>query len=77
MKDLGANADSVVLYFKERIYATFTGLAIVLVATVSDHPTPAHSALLLVLGVLGITAARRAGPARGAAADARPQRRET
>lgn len=57
MKDLGANADSVVMYFKERIYATFTGLAIVLVATVSDHPTPAHSALLLVLGVLGITAA--------------------
>lgn len=57
MREIGGNADHVVMYFKERIYATFTGLAIVLVATVSDHPTAGHSALVLFLGVLGITAA--------------------
>jgi hypothetical protein len=57
MKDLGGTDDHVVMYFKERIYATFTGLAIVLVAAASDHPTAAHAAVVLVLGVLGITAA--------------------
>lgn len=44
-----------VSYFKERVYATFTGLAIVMV--VSQHPEPEHAFLALVFGVLGITIA--------------------
>lgn len=44
-------------YFKERVYATFTGLAIVLVVATSDHPDTRHAFLALVLGVLGIVAA--------------------
>lgn len=45
-----------VAYFKERVYASFTGLAIVMV--VSQHPDdPAHAFLALVLGVVGIVTA--------------------
>lgn len=45
-----------VSYFKERVYATFTGLAIVLVVG-QKHPEPEHAFLALVFGVLGITTA--------------------
>lgn len=48
---------ALVAYFKERVYATFTGLAIVLVVAGSDEPDPRHALLALVLGVLGITVA--------------------
>ncbi len=44
------------MYFKERVYATFTGLAIVLVLAGNDAE-PAHALLALVFGVLGITVA--------------------
>lgn len=46
-----------VKYFKERVYATFTGLAIVLVVGVSAHPTAEAALIALLLGVAGITAA--------------------
>lgn len=46
-----------VAYFKERVYATFTGLAIVLVATNAAHPTAVGALVALILGVVGITAA--------------------
>lgn len=51
------DADAFVKYFKERVYATFTGLAIVLVVSASDHPEADHAFFALVLGVVGITAA--------------------
>lgn len=45
-------------YLKERIYATITGLAIVLVYSNSTEPHPARDALLsLLVGVASITAA--------------------
>lgn len=49
--------DAFVMYFKERIYATFTGLAIVLVVWANGHAEADHAFFALVLGVLGITAA--------------------
>ncbi|GAA2978225.1 fatty acid desaturase [Microbacterium terrae] len=48
--------DGLVAYFKERVYATFTGLAIVLVVA-GKHPEPQHAFLALVFGVLGIVVA--------------------
>lgn len=48
---------SFVRYFKERVYATFTGLAIVLVVSADDHPEADHAFFALVLGVIGIAAA--------------------
>jgi hypothetical protein len=53
----GADETAVAAYFKERVYATFTGLAIVLVTVGSEHPRADHAFFALVLGVLGITAA--------------------
>ncbi|WP_435527046.1 hypothetical protein [Microbacterium aurantiacum] len=44
-------------YLRERIYASFTGLAIVLVVSGADHPEPEHAFLALLLGVVGITVA--------------------
>lgn len=49
--------DAFVMYFKERVYATFTGLAIVLVVWANGHAEADHAFFALVLGVLGITAA--------------------
>jgi hypothetical protein len=49
--------DAFVMYFKERIYATFTGLAIVLVIWANGHAEADHALLALTLGVLGITVA--------------------
>ena len=54
---LTGDEQAFVLYFKERVYATFTGLALVLVLVNAEHPTPERSFLVLALGVLGITAA--------------------
>lgn len=51
--DPAAHAD----YLRERIYATFTGLAIVLVVANSGHPEARHAFLALLLGVAGIVAA--------------------
>ena len=45
------------MYFKERVYATFTGLAIVLVVLGGGHADAVHALSALILGVLGITAA--------------------
>lgn len=56
-EDLDGDESAIVGYFKERVYATFTGLAIVLVLAASDHPTPEHSFFAVLLGVLGIAAA--------------------
>lgn len=50
-------AQALVAYFKERVYATFTGLAIVLVVAANEHADVAHALFALVLGVVGITAA--------------------
>ncbi len=44
-------------YLRERIYATFTGLSIVIVVGWADHANPEHAFLALVLGVVGIVAA--------------------
>ena len=44
-------------YLRERIYATFTGLAIVLVVAGSDHAAADHALLALLFGVIGITIA--------------------
>lgn len=44
-------------YLRERIYATFTGLAIVLVVGNADHADPRHGFFALVLGVVGIVVA--------------------
>lgn len=57
IEELDGHETAFVLYFKERIYATFTGLAIVLVVGASGHPDPRHAVLALLLGVAGITAA--------------------
>lgn len=46
-----------VKYFKERVYATFTGLAVVLVVAAGQHPEPAHLLPTLLLSVVGIVAA--------------------
>ena len=55
--DSGVDPAEVASYFKERVYATFTGLAIVLVTATSSHPEADHAFFALLLGVLGITAA--------------------
>lgn len=44
-------------YLRERVYATFTGLAIVLVVSQADHADADHAMLALLFGVLGITIA--------------------
>lgn len=56
-EEFEGDEDAFVKYFKERVYATFTGLAIVLVVSASEHAEPDHAFLALMLGVLGITAA--------------------
>ena len=56
LAELGGD-DAVALYFKERVYATFTGLAIVLVVLGNGRADAAHALSAVVLGVLGITAA--------------------
>lgn len=56
-KRLGEDAPEFVEYFKERVYATFTGLAIILVVSANDAHDAAHAVLALLLGVVGITAA--------------------
>ncbi|WP_203581423.1 hypothetical protein [Microbacterium hibisci] len=53
----GGGERAVVAYFKERVYATFTGLAIVLVVASSEHAEADHAFWALILGVVGITAA--------------------
>lgn len=57
LEGFGGDAEAFVKYFKERVYATFTGLAIVLVVSASDHADADHAFFALVLGVVGITAA--------------------
>lgn len=44
-------------YFKERLYATFTGLAIVRVVESSGHVEGRHAFLALLFGVIGIVIA--------------------
>lgn len=44
-------------YLRERVYATFTGLSIVLVVAQSDHTDAEHALLALIIGVLGIVIA--------------------
>jgi hypothetical protein len=55
--ELHGDADDFVAYFKERVYATFTGLALILVIAANEHPHPPRALLTLVLGVVGIIAA--------------------
>ncbi|MFF2486819.1 hypothetical protein ACFVSU_10485 [Microbacterium sp. NPDC058062] len=57
LEEFDGQEEAFVRYFKERVYATFTGLAIVLVVSASDHAEPDHAFFALVLGVVGITAA--------------------
>ena len=57
VNDFEGDMDAVALYFKERIYATFTGLAILLVVESAGHPDAQHATLALLLGVLGIVVA--------------------
>ncbi|MFG6475828.1 hypothetical protein ACFXP7_05520 [Microbacterium sp. P06] len=57
IEDSGIDPADIAAYFKERVYATFTGLAIVLVAATSEHPEADHAFFALILGVIGITAA--------------------
>ncbi|MGK9147991.1 hypothetical protein KXS11_10230 [Plantibacter flavus] len=52
------NAATVAKYLKERVYATFTGLAIVLVLAANvEHHDAAGALFTLVIGVAGITVA--------------------
>ncbi len=44
-------------YFRERLYATFTGLAIVRVVESGTHAEPRHAFLALLMGVIGIVVA--------------------
>jgi hypothetical protein len=53
---VGQSKDVVAQALKERVYATFTGLAIVLVLR-SHESTPQAATFSLVIGVLGITVA--------------------
>ncbi len=55
--ELEGRDDAFVGYFKERVYATFTGLAIVLVVMANDHADAEHALFALLLGVVGIIAA--------------------
>src|SRR4051794_13474999 len=57
LAQLEGREDAFVMYFKERVYATFTGLAIVLVVMANTHTDAEHALFALLLGVLGITAA--------------------
>lgn len=57
LAELTGDESAFVQYFKERVYATFTGLALVLVLAGSEHPEPERALLVLTLGVVGITAA--------------------
>ncbi|BDV32199.1 hypothetical protein [Microbacterium terricola] len=57
LEALDGHEDAFVMYFKERVYATFTGLAIVLVVSADDDHDARHAFLALLLGVLGITLA--------------------
>lgn len=52
----GQSSEVVALALKERVYATFTGLAIVLVLRAHES-TPQTATFSLVIGVLGITVA--------------------
>jgi hypothetical protein len=55
--DFDGDRDAFVKYFKERVYASFTGFAIVLVVAAGEHPDAAHLLSALVLGVVGIVSA--------------------
>lgn len=46
-----------VMYFRERMYAAFTGLAIVRAVDAGHHADPKHAFLTLLLGVVGIVIA--------------------
>lgn len=56
LSELGGN-DAIAMVFKERVYATFTGLAIVLVVAANAHTDAVHALATLILGVFGITVA--------------------
>lgn len=52
------DVQGVAQYLKERVYASFTGLAIVLVlANAADHHSASDALFTLVIGVVGITIA--------------------
>jgi hypothetical protein len=55
--DFDGDDAAFVKYFKERIYASFTGFAIVLVVAAGEEPDAAHLLSALVLGVVGIISA--------------------
>ena len=42
---------------KERVYATFTGLAVIMIYAVGDHPDAGHALRSLVVSIVGISAA--------------------
>lgn len=48
---------SFVLLFKEFVYASFTGFAIITVVAIGGHHDPAQALVALVLGVVGIIVA--------------------
>lgn len=56
LAELGGT-EAIAVSLKERVYATFTGLAIVLVVLGNGRADAAHALSALVLGVLGIAAA--------------------
>lgn len=49
--------DEVARALKERVYATFTGLAVVMIYAVGDDPDAAHALRSLVVAIVGISAA--------------------
>jgi hypothetical protein len=57
IEELEGDETAIVGYFKERVYASFTGLAIVLVVAAAAEPDADHAFWALLLGVLGISAA--------------------
>ncbi|WP_146076980.1 MULTISPECIES: hypothetical protein [unclassified Rathayibacter] len=49
--------DEIARALKERVYATFTGLAVVMIYLVGDHPDAVHALQSLVISIIGISAA--------------------
>ncbi|KQQ05509.1 MULTISPECIES: hypothetical protein [unclassified Rathayibacter] len=49
--------DQIARALKERVYAAFTGLAVVMIYAVGDEPDAAHALRSLVVSIVGISAA--------------------
>ena len=53
----GRSLDDIAKALKERVYAAFTGLAVVMIYAVDDQADSAHALRSLVIAIIGISAA--------------------